>query len=90
MLPGASGYAAMRDQYMRSGSAFVLVYSITSLSSFQEIKTFHDRLCRVKDEDDPPAVLVGNKLDLEDERQVAREQGEELAKTLRVGIPDIE
>jgi len=35
---------------------------------------------RVKDTDDVPMVLVGNKCDLEDERVVGKDQGQNLAK----------
>ncbi len=38
----------MREQYMRSGEGFLLVYSITSRNSFDEIGTFHQQILRVK------------------------------------------
>jgi GTPase KRas len=60
----------MREQYMRSGEGFVIVYSITDRESFQEAKSFHEQILRVKDEDTVPAILVGNKCDAEYERQV--------------------
>ena len=37
---------AMREQYMRTGEGFLLVYSITSRSSFDEISTFHQQILR--------------------------------------------
>ena len=37
---------AMREQYMRTGEGFLLVYSITSRSSFDEIGTFHQQILR--------------------------------------------
>ncbi|KAF8243942.1 hypothetical protein K440DRAFT_30706 [Wilcoxina mikolae CBS 423.85] len=37
---GQEEYSSMREQYMRTGEGFLLVYSITSRTSFQEIKTF--------------------------------------------------
>eukprot|EP00034_Subulatomonas_tetraspora_P001604 GABW01001930.1.p1 GENE.GABW01001930.1~~GABW01001930.1.p1 ORF type:complete len:88 (-),score=46.30 GABW01001930.1:90-353(-) len=40
-----------------------------------------DQILRVKDTDDVPMVLTGNKCDLESERMVTREQGEKLAET---------
>lgn len=60
----------MREQYMRTGEGFVLVYSITARESFEEISQFHQQILRVKDKDNFPMVLVGNKCDLEYERQV--------------------
>lgn len=61
----------MREQYMRNGEGFILVYSITSRLSFEEISTFFEQIRRVKDRDSFPMVLVGNKCDLESERQVS-------------------
>lgn len=61
---------AMREQYMRTGEGFLLVYSITSRQSFEEITTFQQQILRVKDKDYCPMVLVGNKCDLEGEREV--------------------
>lgn len=60
----------MREQYMRAGEGFILVYSITSRSSFQFVKELYQQILRTKDKDYFPVVLVANKSDLEYERQV--------------------
>lgn len=65
-----SSNRAMREQYMRTGEGFLLVYAITSRESFEEIQGFHQQILRVKDKDNFPMILVGNKCDLEYERQV--------------------
>merc|ERR1711998_153053 len=81
---GQEEYSAMRDQYMRTGQGFLWVYSITSTSSFEEVATFREQILRVKDKDNVPMVVVGNKLDLETERQVSTVEGRELAKSFGV------
>lgn len=68
---GQEEYSAMREQYMRTGEGFLLVYSITSRQSFEEIMTFQQQILRVKDKDYFPIIVVGNKCDLEAERQVS-------------------
>ena len=70
---GQEEYSAMREQYMRTGEGFLLVYSITSRQSFEEILTFQQQILRVKDKDYFPIIMVGNKCDLEGERQVSRQ-----------------
>ncbi|KAI9095537.1 small GTPase superfamily [Phlyctochytrium arcticum] len=80
---GQEEYSAMREQYMRSGEGFLLIYAITSRSSFEEIQTFHQQILRVKDRDWFPVTLVGNKCDLEGERVVGTGEGRELAKLFR-------
>ncbi|KAL0572740.1 RAS1 protein [Marasmius crinis-equi] len=77
---GQEEYGAMREQYMRTGEGFLLVYSITSRNSFEEISTFHQQILRVKDQDTFPVVVVANKCDLEYERQVGMNEGRDLAK----------
>lgn len=70
---GQEEYSAMREQYMRTGEGFLLVYSITSRQSFEEIMTFQQQILRVKDKDYFPIIVVGNKCDLEGERQVSKQ-----------------
>ncbi|CAG8668392.1 9795_t:CDS:2, partial [Acaulospora colombiana] len=77
---GQEEYSAMRGQYMRTGEGFLLVYSITSRNSFDEISTFHTQILRVKDKDYFPMIVVANKCDLEMERQVSGHEGRDLAK----------
>lgn len=76
---GQEEYSAMRDQYMRTGQGFLCVYSLTNRGSFEEIRAFREQILRVKDCDRVPMVIVGNKLDLEAERVVSKEEGKELA-----------
>ncbi|KAI5306342.1 Ras GTPase [Ascosphaera pollenicola] len=77
---GQEEYSAMREQYMRTGEGFLLVYSITSRQSFEEIMTFQQQILRVKDKDYFPMIVVGNKCDLEGERVVSQQEGEALAR----------
>lgn len=70
---GQEEYSAMREQYMRTGEGFLLVYSINSRQSFEEILTFQQQILRVKDKDYFPIIIVGNKCDLDNERVVSRQ-----------------
>ena len=65
---------------MKNGQGFILAYSITSPSSLNDLIDLREHLIRVKDNDNIPIVLVGNKCDLEDERAVGKEQGQKLAR----------
>ncbi len=46
---GQEEYIALRDQWIRDGEGFVLVYSISSRSSFSRIQKFHHQIQRVKE-----------------------------------------
>ncbi|CAG7815749.1 unnamed protein product [Allacma fusca] len=76
---GTEQFTAMRDLYMKNGQGFVLVYSITAQSTFNDLQDLREQILRVKDMDKVPMVLVGNKCDLEDERVVGKDQGSNLA-----------
>jgi len=77
---GTEQFTAMRDLYMKNGQGFILVYSITSQSTFNDLQDLREQILRVKDRDDVPMCLVGNKCDLEDERVVGKDQGNQLSK----------
>ena len=85
---GQEEYSAMRDSYMRTGQGFLCTYAVTSRSSFDEVGNFREQILRVKDEDKVPMVLVGNKCDLTEERQVSMVEGLDLAKSF--GCPHYE
>ena len=46
---GQEEYTALRDQWIRDGEGFVLVYSITSRSSFTRVQRFYHQIQRVKE-----------------------------------------
>ncbi|CAK6445067.1 unnamed protein product [Pipistrellus nathusii] len=77
---GTEHFTAMRDLYMKNGQGFALVYSITAQSTFNDLQDLREQILRVKDTEDVPMILVGNKCDLEDERVVGKEQGQNLAR----------
>lgn len=68
---GQEEFSAMREQYMRSGEGFLLVFSVTDHASFDEMYKFHRQILRVKDRDEFPMLMVGNKADLEHHRAVS-------------------
>jgi GTPase KRas protein len=80
---GQEDFSAVRDQYMRTGDGFLCVYGITLQASFDEALSLHDHILRVKDSDEVPFVLVGNKCDLEEDREISYEKGQQLAKELK-------
>eukprot|EP00042_Codosiga_hollandica_P034207 m.238259 g.238259 ORF g.238259 m.238259 type:complete len:185 (+) comp54350_c1_seq8:110-664(+) len=83
---GTEQFTAMRDLYMKNGQGFILVYSITSAATFNDLKDLREQILRVKDVDSVPMVLVGNKCDLEDDRKVTKGHGNELANTFHANF----
>ncbi|EPY78867.1 ras-related protein Rap-2c-like protein [Camelus ferus] len=77
---GTEQFASMRDLYIKNGQGFILVYSLVNQQSFQDIKPMRDQIVRVKRYEKVPLILVGNKVDLEPEREVMSSEGRALAQ----------
>uniref|UniRef100_A0A3B3Q2I2 Muscle RAS onco homolog n=1 Tax=Paramormyrops kingsleyae TaxID=1676925 RepID=A0A3B3Q2I2_9TELE len=76
---GQEEFSAMREQYMRTGDGFLIVFSVTDKASFEHVDRFHQLILRVKDRESFPMILVANKVDLVHLRKVTTEQGREMA-----------
>ncbi|ELR23036.1 Ras GTPase, putative [Acanthamoeba castellanii str. Neff] len=85
---GQEEFSAMRDQYMLNGEGFLVVYSIIVRQTFNEVVSYRQHIQRIKDGDDAPIVIVGNKCDLEEKREVAVSEGRDLATSY--GVPFFE
>lgn len=85
---GQEEYNALIDQWVREGKAFLLVFDVTNRATFEGLHRFRDRILLVRDTEEVPMVLVGNKVDLVEYRQVSTEEA--LAHAKELGIPYIE
>mmetsp|Transcript_86874 Transcript_86874/g.106555 ORF Transcript_86874/g.106555 Transcript_86874/m.106555 type:complete len:200 (+) Transcript_86874:33-632(+) len=83
---GQQEFMAIHDEYYQDGNGFIFVYAIDSRASFIECQKFFDRLKRVRDDDDDTKpfsmLLVGNKCDLKESREVTFNEGKNLADDL--------
>ncbi|XP_029531223.2 ras-related protein Rab-15-like isoform X2 [Oncorhynchus nerka] len=77
---GQERYQTITKQYYRRAQGILLVYDITSSSSFQHILKWASDVDEFAP-DKVQRVLVGNKADEEQMRKVPKEQGSKLAKT---------
>jgi len=78
---GTDQFMVMRNLYMKNAQGFILVYSITSSATFHELDGFHDQILLVRENDKTTHIItVGNKCDLDAERQVLKIDGETKAK----------
>lgn len=70
-----------RELYMKTGQGFLLVFSITSRSSLDELQELREQIIRIKDDEHVPIVIVGNKSDLEGDRMVSRSKAFSLSQS---------
>lgn len=73
-------YFTITDQYVEVGDGFMIVYDVTMPETFEEVLRIREKITIVKEDPDVPILLVANKVDLEDDRAVTTEAGEELAE----------
>uniref|UniRef100_A0A915DHQ5 Uncharacterized protein n=1 Tax=Ditylenchus dipsaci TaxID=166011 RepID=A0A915DHQ5_9BILA len=81
---GQDEFSTMREQYLRAGEGFLLVFSLTSRESLEYVRKLQRHIDRLKDRDNFPMILVGNKCDLEEERQITQAEAEQVAHLLKM------
>ncbi|XP_060111380.1 GTP-binding protein REM 2 [Heteronotia binoei] len=69
----------MQESCLKTGDAFLVVFSVTDRRSFTRVPPTLLRLRAESPRMDPPIILVGNKSDLARSREVSREEGRSLA-----------
>lgn len=80
-IGGQEQFAELRKKYATGAKAALLVYDITNKDSFNNIENWHTDLMEFTDK--ASFILVGNKVDLSDERQVEKEEGMDLSDKLK-------
>ncbi len=80
---GAQKYfKRFRKTYYLGAQAVFIVFDLTSRSSFDNIIEWYQELRGFVPDEDVPIVIVGNKSDLKEERQVYYQEGVRMANTL--------
>ena len=77
---GQELYRSLATQFYRNSSLAIIVYSVTNEESFDNVEMWL-REIRAYNSPDIKVFLIGNKIDLVDERKVSTEDGESYAKT---------
>ncbi|XP_065116650.1 ras-related protein Rab-6A isoform X2 [Paramisgurnus dabryanus] len=80
---GQERFRSLIPSYIRDSTVAVVVFDITNVNSFQQTTKWIDDV-RTERGGDVIIMLVGNKTDLADKRQVSIEEGERKAKELNV------
>ncbi|GJJ68629.1 hypothetical protein EMPS_00975 [Entomortierella parvispora] len=76
---GQDEFSIFNGRYALDVHGYVLVYSVTSKQSFDMISVIRDKILNFTGTDWVPIVIVGNKTDLQSQRQVSKKEGEDLA-----------
>ena len=79
---GSERFFSITKNYIRQGDGLLVVFDVTKRDSFDAVEKWIERIQEIRP-DEPAIVIVGNKVDLTEERQVTSEEGLELAKKFR-------
>ena len=82
---GQELYRSLITNFYRNSSLAIIVYAINSKDSFEDIEMWLREL-RTHSNPDAKVFLIGNKLDLENERKITKEQGETFAKNNKLNL----
>ena len=82
---GQDKFRSITKNYFRGSNGILLIYDITNLNSFKNIRNW---VSQIKESlgDEACIALVGNKVDLEEERKVANEIGQNLANEFKMNF----
>ena len=76
---GEEAFQSITKSYYRNAIGALLVYDITKKSSFEHLQKWLDSV-KENSTKNIKIILIGNKIDLEDKREVTFQEGEEFAK----------
>ena len=76
---GQERFKSMAYNVIKNSDGIILIFSITNQDSFDAIAEWMKNIRDAKPKEFP-VVLLGNKIDLEDERVISKQEGEELAQ----------
>ena len=82
---GQERYKAITSAYYKGAKGAFVVYDITRKQSFDSVDRWINDIKAAADKN-LTIIIIGNKCDLEDQRQVSKEQGEEKAKSNEVAF----
>lgn len=72
---GQEEFSSFRDSSLATGDAFLVLFALNSASSWHELKDLRSKILREHEAKSTiPMVIVANKLDLDDEREVTRDE----------------
>ena len=77
---GQERFKSMSVQVIKTSDAVVLVYAINDRNSFNALDKWLLKISEASDISKKPIIVIGNKSDLDDKRQVSYEEGKNFAK----------
>ena len=80
---GQEKFHSLIPSYIRNSTVAILVYDITQRSTFEDLQKWHQMVINTSN---PALIVVGNKLDLEENRQISSEEGQKFANQIKASF----
>ena len=77
---GQEKFNAINKTYYKRADACLLVYDVTNRASFEECQNFYKNEIIENCKKDIKVILIGNKIDLKELREISEEEGSKFAK----------
>ena len=84
---GQERFHSIASNFLKNANGILLVYAVNSRISFDKLQEWVDEVNKFAN--NLPIIIVGNKNDLEGERQVSREEGENFAKKINCNFYEV-
>ena len=81
---GQERYRNITSHEYKDADGIALVFDVTDEGSFNQITDWIEQIDTNANRDEISIILIGNKIDLKDERLVEKEKGEEMAEKLKI------
>ena len=80
---GQERFRNITKNYFNSSDGFLLIYDISDKDSFKHLNFWNEQI-KLNAPNNTKSVLVGNKCDLDNSREISIEQGENLAQKYKI------
>lgn len=77
---GQDKYRSLYLRYLNKSNIIIIIYDITSKYTFNEVSNYYKNVIKDQCNKNQRVILLGNKSDLEEEREVSFEEGKSLAE----------
>ncbi|XP_077160869.1 NF-kappa-B inhibitor-interacting Ras-like protein 1 [Paroedura picta] len=86
---GVEGVEQFPRHYFSIADGFILVYAVNSLESFQKVDQLKNEIDKLRDKKEVSVVVLGNKTDLVEQREVTAEVAQQWAKLEKVKLWEV-
>eukprot|EP00826_Nyctotherus_ovalis_P058106 TRINITY_DN7966_c0_g1_i25.p1 TRINITY_DN7966_c0_g1~~TRINITY_DN7966_c0_g1_i25.p1 ORF type:complete len:211 (-),score=55.83 TRINITY_DN7966_c0_g1_i25:165-797(-) len=86
---GQDRFKVMTKSYYRNAKGCLIIYDLTRKETFENVKTWAEQYSQANPDGKHSMIILGNKKDLEDQRQIEAEEGQGLASELGCNFQEV-